>query len=37
MDIHQGNHQSRAFVIASDAAGGLDIFGGGFGLSEDYH
>jgi hypothetical protein len=35
--IQEDQHQSRALIIAADAAAGLDVFGRGFGLAQHHH
>ena len=37
VDVEQGDHQPRSGVVATDAARGLNIFGGEHGLTDDQH
>ena len=37
MNVEDGDGQAGLFVIAADAAGGLDILGAGLRLAENHH
>jgi hypothetical protein len=37
VDVEEGDDEARALLVAADAAGRLDVLGGGLGLAEDDH
>jgi hypothetical protein len=37
VDVEEGDDEARALLVAADAAGRLDVLGGGLGLAEHDH